>query len=98
MACAIATAVRRLPTPGGPASSTAGGIELRAITRESSDSRREWPTIVRNGTIALSQRRKILPQNPRLGGCESELSGAEAAGTAAAGAVSPALGVVGSCR
>src|SRR5262245_54610356 len=102
MASAIATAVRRLPTPGGPASSTAGGIESRAITRESSDRRREWPTIVRNGTIALSQRRKILPQKPRLRGCESEVSGVDAAGAAAGGALSPrrvpAFGVAGSCR
>ena len=39
--CAIAIAVSRLPTPAGPAMSTAGGIESRAMTRASSDNRRE---------------------------------------------------------
>ncbi len=49
-ASAIAKAVRRLPTPAGPASSSAGGSVSRATAPESSVKRRRWPTIVRKGT------------------------------------------------
>ena len=40
---AIASATRRLPTPAGPASSSAGGSVLRAIARDSNVNRRRWP-------------------------------------------------------
>ena len=69
IACAIAIAVSRLPTPAGPAMSTAGGIESRAIDPgEQRQQAANDPTIVRNGTTALSQRPKRRPQNPRFRG------------------------------
>ena len=49
MAVASATATRFLPTPAGPASSSAGGSVSRATARDSSATSRRWPTTSRKG-------------------------------------------------
>ncbi len=63
MASAIATAVRRLPTPAGPASSSDGGSVSRAIARESSATRRRWPMIEREGHRADAYRERSVARN-----------------------------------
>src|SRR5688572_9616552 len=50
MVSASATAMRRLPTPGPPAKSKAGGSVSRATARDSSETIRRWPMMSRKGT------------------------------------------------
>src|SRR3954467_5224466 len=49
-AAPAALAMRRLPTPAGPASRSDGGRESCAIARDSSVTTRRWPMIEEKGT------------------------------------------------
>ena len=66
---AIATAVRRLPTPAGPAKSSDGGSVSCATARDSSETSRRCPTTDRKVTKSVYRAPHLpnrRPQNPRF--------------------------------